>query len=72
VAGWLLWLLVVIVIVAAVIGLLLLGPFGLAIAVPVAILMFLVYGSTSSGPATGARGPRWGGHDGPFDRRAAP
>jgi len=54
VAGWLLWLLVVIVIVAAVIGLLLLGPFGLAIAVPVAILMFLVYGSTSSGPATGA------------------
>ncbi len=53
-AGWLLGVLVALVIVAAVIGLLLLGPFGLAIAIPVGILAFIVFGSSSSGAATGA------------------
>jgi hypothetical protein len=53
-AGWLLWVLVLLVIVAGVIGLLLLGPFGIAVAIPLIILAFLIFGSSSSGPATGA------------------
>ena len=53
-AGWLVWLLVVVVIIAAIIGLLLLGPFGLAVGIPVAILLILIFGSSASGPATGA------------------
>jgi hypothetical protein len=46
--------LVLLVIVAGVIGLLLLGPFGIAVAIPLIILAFLIFGSSSSGPATGA------------------
>ena len=53
-AGWLLWLLVALVVVAALVGLLLLGPFGLAVAIPLAILAFIIFGSSSSGAAGGA------------------
>jgi hypothetical protein len=52
--GWLLWLLVVVIVVAAVIGMLLLGPFGLAVAIPLAVLLFVIFGTSSSGPAAGA------------------
>ena len=54
IAGWLLWLLVAVVVVAAIVGLLLLGPFGLAVGIPVAILLILIFGSSASGPAAGA------------------
>jgi hypothetical protein len=54
VAGWLLWLLVAVIVVVALVGLLLLGPFGLAVAIPVAILAFIIFGSSSSGAAGGA------------------
>jgi hypothetical protein len=53
-AGWLLWILVVLVVVSALVGLLLLGPFGLAVAIPVGIVALIVFGSSSSGAATGA------------------
>jgi hypothetical protein len=53
-AGWVLWVLVLLVIVAGLVGMLLLGPFGIAVAIPLIILAFLIFGSASSGPATGA------------------
>jgi hypothetical protein len=53
-AGWLVWLLVLAVIVVAAIGLLLLGPFGLAVGIPMAIIAWIVIGTAASGPAAGA------------------
>jgi hypothetical protein len=54
VAGWLAWLLVALIVVAALVGLLLLGPFGLAVAIPLGILAFIIFGSSSSGSIGGA------------------
>ena len=52
-AGWLVWILVILVVVSGLVGLLLLGPFGLAVAIPVGIIAVILFGA-SSGAATGA------------------
>jgi hypothetical protein len=54
VGGWLLAILLVIAVVAALIGAVLLGPFGLAIGIPVVVVLFLIFSSASGGPAAGA------------------
>lgn len=53
-AAWLVWILVVAVVIVALLGLVLLGPFGLVVGIPVAILAFFIFGAVSSGPAAGA------------------
>lgn len=52
--GWLLVILLGIAIVIAIIGLFLLGPLGLLIGIPVAIVLALLFGASSGGPAAGA------------------
>jgi hypothetical protein len=52
--GWTVWVIVALAIVSAVAGLLLLGPFGIAVAIPVAIALFVLFGASSGGPTTGA------------------
>jgi len=54
VAGWLIVVLLGIAVLAAVLGLFLLGPLGLIIGIPVAIVLVLIFGAGSSGPAAGA------------------
>jgi hypothetical protein len=54
VGGWIMAVILVIAIVVALIGAVLLGPFGLAVGVPVVVVLFLVFGTASGGPAAGA------------------
>ena len=52
--GALLWLLIAVAIVVVIIGVFLLGPFGLFILVPAVLMIWLVSGLAAGGPATGA------------------
>jgi hypothetical protein len=52
--GWLLVILLGIAVVIAILGLFLLGPLGLLIGIPVAIVLALLFGASSGGPAAGA------------------
>ena len=54
VGGWLIVILFAIAVVIAILGLFLLGPLGLLIGIPVAIVLVLAFGATGSGPAAGA------------------
>jgi hypothetical protein len=50
----LLWVAIAVALLAMVVGVLLLGPFGLAIAVPALLIIWLAAASSSGGPAAGA------------------
>jgi hypothetical protein len=50
----LLWLVVAVAVVVVIIGVFLLGPFGLFILVPAVLLVWFVAGLAAGGPATGA------------------
>jgi uncharacterized membrane protein len=50
----LLWLVIAVAVVAVIIGVFLLGPFGLFILVPAVLLVWFVAGLAAGGPATGA------------------
>jgi hypothetical protein len=50
----LLWLVVAVAVVAVIIGVFLLGPFGLFILVPAVLLVWFIAGLAAGGPATGA------------------
>lgn len=50
----LLWLLIAVAVVVVVIGVFLLGPFGLFILVPAVLMIWFVSGLAAGGPATGA------------------
>jgi hypothetical protein len=50
----LLWLVIAIGILAVVVGVFLIGPFGLAIAVPALVAIWLAAGAASGGPAASA------------------
>lgn len=52
--GWLLVILLGAAVVIAIIGLFLLGPLGLLIGIPVGIVLVLLFGASSGGPAAGA------------------
>jgi len=51
---WVLAVILGVAIVIALVGAVLLGPFGLAIGIPVVIVLFLIFGTASGGPAAGA------------------
>jgi hypothetical protein len=48
------WLATVLAVIAVIAGVFLIGPFGLAIAVPALLVIWFVAGSASGGPAAGA------------------
>jgi len=50
----LLWLVIAVAVVIVVIGVFLLGPFGLFIVVPAVLMIWFVSGLAAGGPATGA------------------
>lgn len=54
VGSWIMAIILVIAVVIALIGAVLLGPFGLAIGIPVVVVLFLMFGTASGGPAAGA------------------
>ncbi len=54
VGGWILAIILAIAVVIALIGAVLLGPFGLAVGIPVVIVLFFVFSAASGGPAAGA------------------
>src|SRR5207253_562870 len=52
------WIVIAVAVVVVVGGVLLLGPFGLAIALPALLVIWFAAGSTSGGPAAGAEPKR--------------
>jgi hypothetical protein len=50
----LLWVVIAVAILAVVVGVVLLGPFGLAIAVPALLIIWFAAASSTGGPAAGA------------------
>jgi hypothetical protein len=52
--GRIMVVLAAVVVVVALVGALLLGPFGLAVAIPVGIVLFFLFGAASGGTAGGA------------------